>query len=188
MPNLLNEAAAKVFAYPARPLHRRHGPRGYADYQLYKPWLRDDFCFRCVYCQCRESWEPNGQYVFSVEHIEAQTTHPDALATMTICFTLVRCVMPVGAKCRCLLIPVWNLWPAHLQTLPNGMIDTQTKEGRQLCDLCHLNRPMLVQFRRYLLELIELFVSRQTPEEKRALQQILGFPEDLPNLRSRPSR
>jgi hypothetical protein len=28
---------------------RRHAPQGYLDYRHYKPWLRDEFQFRCVY-------------------------------------------------------------------------------------------------------------------------------------------
>src|SRR5437763_966137 len=73
----LAEAAARVFQYPAGPHRRRHGPRGYADYGLYKPWLRDEFSFRCIHCLCRERWEPNGHDVFSVEHLEPQVRHPE---------------------------------------------------------------------------------------------------------------
>ena len=43
------------FDYPA-PHLRRHGPMGYADYASYRPWLRDEFSFRCVYCLLREQW------------------------------------------------------------------------------------------------------------------------------------
>ena len=38
------------FAYPTTPHTRRHGPRGYKNYKEYKPFLRDEFAFRCVYC------------------------------------------------------------------------------------------------------------------------------------------
>lgn len=44
------------FNYPDAPHRRRHGPRGYADYASYRPWLRDEFTFRCVYCLLREQW------------------------------------------------------------------------------------------------------------------------------------
>ncbi len=37
-----------LFVYPTLPHVRRHGPRGYADYPSYRPWLRDEFAFRCV--------------------------------------------------------------------------------------------------------------------------------------------
>ena len=45
-----------AFRYPAVPHARRHGPRGYADAESYRPWLRDEFTFRCVYCLFREQW------------------------------------------------------------------------------------------------------------------------------------
>src|SRR5437899_27226 len=35
---------------------RRHGPRGYTNYTSFRPWLRDEFAFRCVYCLLREQW------------------------------------------------------------------------------------------------------------------------------------
>ena len=45
-----------AFTYPAATPHRRHAPSGYSDYESYRPWLRDEFCFRCVYCLLRERW------------------------------------------------------------------------------------------------------------------------------------
>jgi hypothetical protein len=33
------------FTYPATPEGRRRGPGGYADYESYRPWLRDEFAF-----------------------------------------------------------------------------------------------------------------------------------------------
>ncbi|TVS12285.1 MAG: hypothetical protein EA424_22775 [Planctomycetaceae bacterium] len=57
------------FDYPAESHARRHGPQGYADYESYRPWLRDEFTFRCVYCLQRERWgQVSGTY-----HID----HPD---------------------------------------------------------------------------------------------------------------
>ena len=43
------------FVYPASPHVRRHGPMGYADHASFRPWLRDEFAFRCVYCLRRET-------------------------------------------------------------------------------------------------------------------------------------
>src|ERR1700682_3612702 len=47
------------FAYPSEPHQRKHGPAGYTNYEEYKPWLRDEFTFRCVYCLERELWYPD---------------------------------------------------------------------------------------------------------------------------------
>ena len=47
------------FTYPSAPIVRRHDPIGYLDYDSFRPWLRDEFRFRCVYCLRRERWEPD---------------------------------------------------------------------------------------------------------------------------------
>jgi len=68
-----------AFTYPRRPPGRRHGPRGYRAYQSYKPWLRDEFRFRCVYCLWRERWGADGDQMFSVDHLWPRMTHPERL-------------------------------------------------------------------------------------------------------------
>ena len=76
-----------VFAYPETAHECRHGPRGYLDDGHYKPWLRDEFAFRCVYCRCREVWFPDGDRNFSVEHVQptslvrrgSPTTRPSSM-------------------------------------------------------------------------------------------------------------
>jgi hypothetical protein len=45
-----------TFRYPAAPHRRRHGPHGYAIIESFRPWLRDEFAFGCVYCRYREQW------------------------------------------------------------------------------------------------------------------------------------
>jgi hypothetical protein len=57
------------FAYPDSKHDRQHGPRGYIDYRSYKPWLRDEFMFRCVFCLRRERWL-DGHISFGVEHLK----------------------------------------------------------------------------------------------------------------------
>lgn len=44
------------FEYPGAAHQRRHGPQGYRLPDSYRPWLRDEFAFRCVYCLIREQW------------------------------------------------------------------------------------------------------------------------------------
>jgi hypothetical protein len=183
MDDRLVEAATQVFQYAPPALGRKHGPRGYVDYRQYKPWLRDEFGFRCVYCLCRERWEPNGQHAFSVEHFLARALHPEPacdyenlLYTCSICNACRQEQPPPLDPCAVSMA-------AHLQPLQNGLVQPLTSQGRALCDLCHLSRPSLVQFRRYLLELIGLLLKRQGPDDERALRHILSFPDDLPDLR-----
>ncbi|MCU0704218.1 MAG: hypothetical protein MUF18_09615 [Fimbriiglobus sp.] len=70
------------FTYPDRPHGRRHGPVGYADYTSYRPWLRDEFAFRCVYCLRRETWgRVFGE--FAVDHFLPVKHRPDLTTVYT---------------------------------------------------------------------------------------------------------
>src|SRR5712691_10153 len=65
------------FTYPDVPYVRRHGPQGYAHYTSYRPWLRDDFSFRCVYCLLREQWG-HVAGLFDLDHFLPTAQHPQA--------------------------------------------------------------------------------------------------------------
>ncbi len=64
-----------ILDYPPRQDERRHGPADYARYESYRPWLRDEFDFRCVYCLKREKW---GQvtFEFELDHFQPQSLKP----------------------------------------------------------------------------------------------------------------
>ncbi|MCI0460791.1 MAG: HNH endonuclease [Gemmataceae bacterium] len=80
------------FAYPSEPHQRKHGPEGYKHYEEYKPWLRDDFTFRCVYCLERELWYPDRAASFSVDHVEPQTEAPHRVCDYTnLVYACTRC-------------------------------------------------------------------------------------------------
>ena len=78
MTESLRQSTREVFQYPRSALIRRHGPRGYADYVSYKPWLRDEFLFRCVYCLSRERWKPEGQEPGAPEQLRGQAAREQA--------------------------------------------------------------------------------------------------------------
>jgi hypothetical protein len=67
------------FQYPATPFSRSHGPSGYVNYQSYKPFLRDDFSYRCFFCLTRERWAPSGHEEFSVDHIAPRSLAPERI-------------------------------------------------------------------------------------------------------------
>lgn len=64
------------FEYPSQPHVRRHSPPVFKDYRNYKPYLRDEFVFRCVYCLARELWRWNEQSL-GVEHWQVKSLHPE---------------------------------------------------------------------------------------------------------------
>src|SRR5438132_86366 len=76
MDEALLVACDRVFQYSDTPPLRRHGPCGYSAYQFYKPWLRDEFAFRCFYCLWRERWQADGHHGFGAEHVHPQGTQP----------------------------------------------------------------------------------------------------------------
>ena len=65
-----------AFVYPAEPPRRRHGPQGYATPQGYRPWLRDEFCFRCAYCLLREQWGLV-RGTFDIDYFLPVALHPE---------------------------------------------------------------------------------------------------------------
>lgn len=174
----------KPFQY-GRTLHvRRHGPRGYAEPQRYKAWLRDEFQFRCVYCLCRERWCPDGEDSFSVEHFRQQ-----AWAAAEVCdydnllYTCVRC----NAAKRDLtgvLDPAKDPLADHLEVLEDGRIRGLTAEGRDLINVCQLDRPNLTEFRRGILEVVRSLEGLGAVGRGQVLRRFFGFPSNLPRLAS----
>ena len=66
--------SARSFLYPTVTRCRRHGPAGYGKYRDYRPWLEDEFSFRCVYCLKRQQWAPTD--IWSVDHLVPQSEDP----------------------------------------------------------------------------------------------------------------
>src|SRR4051812_32518760 len=67
--------APEPYSYPPGPHLRRHDPIGWKDYQKYRPWLRDEFQFRCVYCLDRERWRDMREQM-QIDHFEPQALNP----------------------------------------------------------------------------------------------------------------
>ncbi|HMV51664.1 MAG TPA: hypothetical protein PKD31_28235, partial [Blastocatellia bacterium] len=63
-----------------------------------------------------------------------------------------------------------------------GVAEPLTAKGAQFIAICHHNRPALIDYRRRLLRLIETLAESDAPQAKVALQELLAFPTDLPDL------
>ena len=171
-----------MFDYPQHAHQRRHGPRGYNDYRSFKPWLRDEFAFRCVYCLWRETWCAAGDAAFSVEHLQSRSRQPILARDYT---------NMVYACCGCNsnkqdhdspLDPCRDSWATHLSVSSDGVVAALTADGQTVIDLCLLNRPALVSARQTMLQLWTL-LNAETSEEARELKhRLFGHPSDLPNL------
>ncbi len=171
-----------AFAYPHVPHTRRHGPRGYQTVEAYKPWLRDEFTFRCIYCLWRERWCADGAQAFSVDHLVPRTTHPAGLydyenLVYACCQrnALKQHAAPVLDPCR-------EAFGAHLEVQSDGAVHALTPLGAMQIALCRLNRPVLLEARRLMLDLLTLLTTSDTAEARALWQRLCSFPDDLPQL------
>ncbi len=126
-----------AFRYPATPQVRRHGPCGYADVESYRPWLRDEFTFRCVYCLFREQWG-RVKAGFALDHFLAVSMHPEHEHNYdNLLYTCVACNLAKGAT----LIPdpTQVFVEGAVQVHEDGRIEGTTRAARRLIRLLGLD-------------------------------------------------
>lgn len=170
-----------TFQYPETLHQRRHGPRGYADYKNYKPWLRDEFEFRCIFCLCRETWFPDGDDSFSVDHLQPRSTAPEkAQQYGNLVYACWRC-NSAKQDSNSPLNPNEDALAEHVQVLDDGNVRSFTLEGEALIRACRLDRPKLTEFRRGVIELRRLF-QRRGDAATSLFRKYFGYPENLPCL------
>jgi len=171
-----------VFGYPRNVRERRHGPKGYGEYRSHKPWLRDEFEFRCVYCLCRERWFPDGDDNFSIDHAIPRSEAPELACTYdNLVYACCQCnaakqdTIGVPDPCR-------DPYGPHLEVRPDGTIRVLTPHGAFLVKACRLDRPKLTEFRRGILEVFHDLRGRQGEVPAELLRRFFGFPLNLPDL------
>jgi hypothetical protein len=170
-----------AFDYPLAPHVRRHGPAGYRNYQDFKPWLRDEFSFRCVYCLVRERHYPMGQAAFSVDHRVPRSIAPNLECQYdNLVYACSRCNAFKGEY----IAPDPGATPygIHLQVQPNGSVAGLTDLGLEISGVLDLNHPELARFRAHVLW--ELQMAEQLPvvEASKLQEHWRGYPADLPDL------
>ncbi|HEV3257269.1 MAG TPA: HNH endonuclease signature motif containing protein [Gemmataceae bacterium] len=170
-----------AFLYRAAPHVRRHGPRGYADYASYRPWLRDEFTFHCVYCLLREQW---GQLrrVFDIDHFLPIARHPgQGRRYDNLLYGCATCNAAKGSQF--VPDPCQVLLSEDVRVGEDGRIVARTLQARRLIRMLGLDDPEFTEFRLLWIGIVEL-AERYDPALYRRL---MGFPQDLPNLaRHRP--
>jgi hypothetical protein len=177
--------ASAPFAYPTSAHKRRHAPAGYVDYQSFKPWLRDDFTFRCVYCLERERWYPSRAAAFSVDHVVPRFVDPARTCGYeNLVYACLRCNS--NKRDILLLDPTIVCLAACLSIDADGAISALNSDGADVIDLLHLNDSPVIDTRRKYLRLIRLKLQHpNNPEIHSLFLDAFGYPEDLPDLASR---
>jgi hypothetical protein len=171
----------KPFDYPQRPHERRHGPRGYNRPESYRPWLRDEFAFCCVYCLDREQWH---RYMgtFVVEHFLPVASHPERETEYgNLVYACVACNLTKAQ--RHVPDPTHVLLQESVVVQEDGRIEALTKESAKLIDKLLLNSEDCQAFRRRWISIMDM-AERHAPDLYR---ELLAYPADLPDLsRLRP--
>ena len=164
------------FDYPAGPHRRRHGPAGYADPESFRPWLRDEFTFRCVYCLRRERWKPS-RTAFEIDHLVPVVDAPAlARAYDNLLYTCDVCNSVKGV--RALPDPGLALRAGEVTVEADGRIVGRSRDARWVIRVLGLDDAEFTSYRARWNRIAAL-----AREHDPALYQLLmGFPDDLPNL------
>lgn len=163
------------FDYPPAPHVRRHGPQRYANSASYRPWLRDEFSFRCVYCLLREKWGRPGS--FGIDHFLAIALYPGRSKDYDN--LLYACSTCNATKAdRVLPDPTSVLTSVAVDVEADGTIHADDPKAAHLIELLGLDSPQSSELRLLWIGIIAL-AAKHDPELD---AKLMGFPDDLPNL------
>ena len=165
-----------AFDYPSQAHQRRHGPSGYESYESYRPWLRDEFSFRCVYCLRRESWGPvRGNW--DIDHFEpqsvAQSRTLDYENLLYACHTC-----NINKSDDAAPDPSRVGFGTLVRVDAEGVITPLQEDGVILIRALRLDNEDYTAFRRLMLRILAA-LREQDPETYR---QLMSYPDDLPDL------
>ncbi|HYV40077.1 MAG TPA: hypothetical protein VE988_30605 [Gemmataceae bacterium] len=165
------------FTYPDTTHRRRHGPRGYADYESYRPWLRDEFAFRCVYCLTREAWGPlTGWY--AIDHFAALALRPDlAREYDNLLYACAACNLSKSHFQT--PDPTAALLASTVRVTDDGVLHADSPEAAQVIEVLGLNREKLIDYRELWIGIIRVAAAADPALYRR----LMGFPDELPDLK-----
>ena len=170
-----------IFDYPESRSERVHGPAGYASYESFRPWLRDEFAFRCVYCLKRENWGlVTGE--FDLDHFQPQSLAPNlSLNYFNLVYACRRC--NAVKLDQSVDDPLLDFSSEAVVVLLDGTLASDQLQTKRLIQQLDLNSPKLKKWRVMWMRIAELAKERDTD----LYEQLAGFPDELPNLgRLRP--
>lgn len=176
------EQPPQPYAYPPDAHRRRHGPAGYRDYESYRPWLEDEFAFRCVYCLKRMVWAPTG--IWAIDHLISRNEAPHLECDYDN--LVLACQFCNGQKGpNRLPDPCIVAYGGCLRVESDGTVTPLNASGRRLVKVLRLNHPRQIQDRRNVIDLMRSLARH----DKALFQRLMGFPPDLPDLaKSDPPR
>ena len=157
---------ANPFLYPEAKHRRRLSPGPFSDYRTFKPYLREEFRGKCVYCRVPDGlMKPEG---FCVEHYRPRKRFPELECAYTNLFYACNgcnnkkgIYWPSGeesAKGIVLLNPCDMVMSEHVR-FRGATVMPRSKQGEFFIDWLQLNELRSVKYRSYLLALIKSHVE-----------------------------
>ena len=172
------------YVYPDTPHVRRHGPRGFNDYKRYRPRLRDEFSFRCVYCLEREVWRDMRDRMH-IDHFVPQAIRKDLKCDYSnLLYACPGCNKLKGTKL--LPDPCQLAFGKHLRINEDGSIESITDDihGEILIEVLALNDPLTVSSRRRLIGTLRSLAATDWS----LFVEWMRYPQNLPDLEDKDNR
>ncbi len=163
------------YLYPGSAHQRRHGPTGYASYEAYLPWLKDEFGFRCVYCLKRIVWAPTD--IWAIDHVIPKEAAPELICDYENLVLACQCCNRQKSSHR-LPDPCEIGYGSCLRVEADGQVKWLNRLGERIVNTIRLNHPRYVQERQKWLKLLALAAAR----DKELFERLMGYPADLPDL------
>jgi hypothetical protein len=175
--------AERIFEYPKTPVPRKHGPKGYTNYESFREWLRDDFSYRCAFSLFRETWDsPN----FDIDHLNPQKTHPELTCDYN---NLIYLLHDLNLKKGGNPLPdpksIIMADCLHVETRGDkiGEIHALNKTGEQIISILRLDSPTWTTKRKNRIRILRSLAKT----DKILFREYIGYPKNLPNLKSKIS-
>jgi len=170
--------------------HRRRSVPMHADYQRYRPILREDFRQFCAYC-VRHEYEIGGDENYEIDHYRPQSLFRELVNRYANLYYCCRgCNRNKGERwpSRGLLARGYRFfdpiaedaYKVHLREGRDGLLIARTKVGEYSLDCLRLNRGILQWLRRTR--------NQQRDRIVRELRKVKGFLDSLSRRRQQPSQ
>jgi HNH endonuclease len=165
------------FAYSLTPHGRKHGPHGYESYERYRPWLRDEFTFRCVFCLYREQWLST--QTWDIDHLLPKKKYPEKEREYeNLLYLCRRCNGNKSDKlvpdpCRVAL-------GKCIRVYADGEIVGLNRKGRLLINALRLDNYAYTKMREQMVGILRTLAKH----DKKRFVSLMCFPNNLPDLAS----
>jgi uncharacterized protein (TIGR02646 family) len=162
---------------------RRADTPNFANYQDYRPFLRDDFLRHCAYCTIHED-ELAGEDFYEIDHHRPKSKFPDLENVYTNLYYCCKACNKRGAKgenwpsddllnggFRFFDPVAENAYQLHMRETASGTLKERNNVGNYSIRILRLNRDGLIQLRRRRKE-IQILLNRELGRLLKVLERI----------------